>query len=166
MIGFQGTSAEGFSPMYRMIRVIALAVCALSAASSSAFGATPTEACSVLTAAQVSSTLGTTVDEGTYIMPSFKATCTWNIQTGGSVTLQLQTLSFFNAGKGSLASAERTSISGVGDEAYYLGEGPTTGLAVRKGDGAFKISVYSRNLTLEQRKAIERALAQQALMTF
>lgn len=152
--------------MYRGNCARVLMIGVLSAACSCAFGAVPTEACSVLSAGQVSSALGTSVAEGSYIMPSFKGTCTWNIQSGGAVTLQLQSLALFNAGKGRLASAERNSISGVGDEAYYLGVGPTTGLTVRKGDGAFKISVYSSTLTLEQRKAIEKNLALQALSKF
>lgn len=152
--------------MTRMIRVTTFAFTVLLVTSWPAFSAAPTEACSVLTAAQVSSALGTDVAEGTYIMPTFKKTCTWNIQTGGSVTLQIQALSFFNAGKGTLSSAERTSIGGVGDEAYYLGVGPTTGLTVRKGDGAFKVSVYSKSLTLDQRKSIEKNLAQQVLAKF
>lgn len=148
------------------ISIRALLAVSLSVTAAAAFAAPPTEACSVLTTAQVSSAVGSTVADGTYIMPTFKKTCTWNISTGGSVTLQLQSLDFFNAGKGSMAAAERTSTSGVGDEAYYLGMGPTTGLVVKKGNGAFKISVYSSNLSLDQRKAIEKALAQQALAKF
>ena len=146
--------------------VLALLAIGLSTTAATAFATPPTEACTVLTTAQVSSALGMSVTDGTYIMPTFKKTCTWNISKGGAVTLQLQSLQFFNAGKGSMASAERTPASGVGDEAYYLGLGPTTGLVVRKGEGAFKISIYSKELSLDQRKAIEKALAQQALSKF
>ena len=131
-----------------------------------AFAASPTEACTVLSKAQVTSALGSEVADGKYMMPTFKTTCTWNIQKGGAVTLQIQTLTFFNAGKGTMASSERSPATGVGDEAYYLGVGPTTALCVRKGSGAFKISVYSKDLSLDQRKAIEKALAQQAIAQF
>lgn len=148
--------------MHSTIRVLALVTGGLATTAATAFAAPPTEACPVLTAAQVSSALGSTVADGSYIMPNFKKTCTWNISAGGAVTLQLQSVDFFNAGIGSLASAERTSISGVGDESYFLG----VGLEVRKGSGAFKISVYSKNLTDDQRKAIEKVLAQQALTNF
>lgn len=152
--------------MHARIGVWALLAVSFSSTAATALAAPPTEACTVLTTAQVSSAMGTSVGDGTYIMPTFKKTCTWSISTGGSVTLQLQSLDFFNAGKGSLAAAERTPTSGVGDEAYYLGVGSTTGLVVRKGSGAFKVSVYSSNLSLDQRKAIEKALAQQALAKF
>ena len=151
--------------MHSRIGVCAFLAFGLSAIAT-ALAAPPTEACTVLTTAQVSSALGTSVSDGTYITPTFKTTCTWNIAKGGAVTLQLQTLQLFNAGKGSMASAERTPESGVGDEAYYLGLGPTTGLVVRKGSGAFKISVYNKDLTLDQRKASEKALAEQVLAKF
>ena len=147
----------------RGIAVVAFGVWASAALG---FAAPPTEACTVLTAAQASAALGSSVSEGTYIMPTFKKTCTWNIQTGGSVTLQLQSMTLFNAGKGNMASAERSAASGVGDEAYYLGVGPTTGLVVRKADGAFKIAVYSKSLDLDQRKAIEMKLAKLVVASF
>ena len=130
------------------------------------FAATPTDACAVLTAAQVTSALGMPVGNGTYNMPGDTTTCAWIITKGGAVTFHLQTVAFFHAGQGARASSERGSLSGVGDEAYYLNQGPTTSLAVRKGDGAFKVAVYSGDLALEQRKAIEKNLAQQALSKF
>ncbi|WP_109485014.1 hypothetical protein [Occallatibacter savannae] len=148
-----------------MICVVALGALSL-ATPEVATAAPPTEACTLLTAADVSSALGASVAEGTYIMPSLKKTCTWNIQTGGSVTLNLQSLDFFNAGKGSMASAERSAASGVGDEAYFLGVGPTTGLMVKKGSGAFKVSVYSKSLNLDQRKTVEMKLAQKVAGKF
>ena len=76
------------------------------------------------------------------------------------------TVDFFNAGRGALASMERSSPSGVGDESYYLGAGSMTGLAVRKGNAAFRIHVYSGKVTAQQVKAIEKTLAQQALSKF
>lgn len=152
--------------MRSWIRICVLLALGFSSAGTTVFAAPPTEACSVLTTAQVSSALGSGVADGTYIMPTFKKTCTWNIATGGAITLQLQSLDLFNAGKGALAAAERTSVDGVGDEAYYLGLGPTTGLVVKKGSGAFKISVYSPKLGLDQRKDIEKTLAQQVLAKF
>ncbi|HUX44274.1 MAG TPA: hypothetical protein VMV57_05950 [Terracidiphilus sp.] len=150
--------------MHPTVRVIPLvAFVLLTAGIVPAFAAPPTDACSLLTTAQVSSTLGSTVGQGTYVMPNFKTTCTWTIPTGGAVTLQILTMQFFNAGKGALASAERTTASGVGDEAYYLVLGA---LSVRKGTGAFKIAVYSSALTMDKRKAVEKALAQQVLSKF
>lgn len=153
--------------MHPTVRIVVLVVFSLSTAGTTAlFAAPPTDACAVLTAAQVTSALGMPVGDGTYNMPGDTNTCTWIITKGGAVTLQLQSLDFFHAGQGALASSERTSVSGVGDEAYYLNQGPTTSLAVRKGTGAFKVAVYSSDLALDQRKAIEQKIAQQALARF
>ncbi|MGA8087170.1 MAG: hypothetical protein WCA10_07680 [Terracidiphilus sp.] len=147
--------------MHPMVRILALVAFILPAAGTMpAFAAPPTDACSLLTAAEVSSSLGSPVAKGTYDMPGFTKTCTWTIPTGGAVTLQLQTLDFFNAGKGALASSERTSASGVGDEAYYLVMGS---LDVRKGSTAFKVSVYTSEFGMDQRKAIEKSIAQRVL---
>ena len=153
--------------MHLMVRFPqSVAFLLLTAGAIPSFAASATDACSVLTAAQVSSALGSTVAAGSYDAPGFTKTCTWTIPTGGAVTLQLQTVDFFNAGKGTLASMERSSSSGVGDESYYLGAGSMSGLAVRKGNAAFRIHVYSSKVTAEQVKTIEKTLAQQALSKF
>jgi hypothetical protein len=152
--------------MHPTVRLLSFVASILLAAAAIPALAVPTDACSVLTSAQVSSALGSTVANGTYDAPGFTKTCTWTIPTGGAVSLQLQTLDFFNAGKGALASMERDSSHGVGDESYYLGAGSMTGLAVRKGNAAFRIHVYSGKLTAEQVKAIEKTLAQEALSKF
>ncbi len=150
--------------MHPTVRVLAIVALILPCAGAiPALAAPPTDACAVLTAAQVSSALGAPVGQGSYVMPGFTKTCTWTIPTGGAVTLQLQSLQFFNAGKGALASSERTSASGVGDEAYYA---VMDALVVRKGSGAFKVAVYSSKLSQDQRKAVEKTIAEQALSKF
>ena len=127
--------------------------------------ATPTDACAVLTSAQVTSAVGTSVGAGTYVTPTFTQTCTWTA-SGMIVTLNIQSMTMFNAGKGAIASAENTPASGVGDEAYYFGAGSTVSLIVSKNGAAFKVSVYSSKLSLDQRKAAEMTLAQQAASKF
>jgi hypothetical protein len=144
--------------VHSTLRMLALVAFTVPTAAVPAFAAPPTDACTLLTAASVSSALGSPVANGTST-PGYTDTCTWNIQSGGAVTLHFQTIAFFNAGKGALASSERTSASGIGDDAYYL----VGGLAVRKGSTAFKLSVYSRDLSADQLKAVEKNLAQQVL---
>ena len=144
--------------MHPTVRNLALALVLPTAAALPTFAASPTDACSFFTAADVSSAIGSPVAKGTST-PGFTQTCTWDIQSGGAVTLHFQTIAFFNAGKGALAGSERTSASGIGDEAYYL----VGGLSVRKGGTAFKVSVYSRDLSPDQLKAVEKNLAQQVL---
>src|SRR5665213_3062880 len=60
-------SPRRFPPMHCTIRVLALVALILPTAGAiPAFAAPPTDACSLLTAAQVSSALGSTVGQGTY----------------------------------------------------------------------------------------------------
>ena len=86
--------------MHRTVRVLVFLTLVLPAAGViPAFAAPPTDACSLMTAAEVGSALGSTVAKGTYVMPGFTKTCTWTIPTGGGETLQLQTVDFFNASR-------------------------------------------------------------------
>lgn len=136
------------------------------AATFPATAATPTDACMVLTAAQVSSAVGVKVGAGGHVTPTFTKTCTWTA-SGVIVTLNIQTLDMFNAAKnGPLAGMEVTPAAGVGNDAFYMGVGSTVSLLVKKGSGAFKVAVYSSKLPLDQRKTVEKALAQQAASKF
>lgn len=129
--------------------------------------AAPTgDACSLLTPAQVGAALGVSVGAGSYVTPTFKKTCTWNATTSGGeyVTLMLQTVAGFEGGKqlGQTASISLTSISSVGDDAYYLAVGDQVGLIVKKGNAAFKVAVYA-HIPVESKKATEKTLAQQVV---
>jgi hypothetical protein len=139
----------------------------LTVVSALAEAATPNDACQVLNAAQVGAAVGAKVEEGTHVTSTFTKTCTWVVKSGDiTVTLNIQPLSMYQAGKGALAQSETAQASGVGDEAYYAGAGTTTGLAVKKGGSAFKVSVYSNKFSLERRKEIEKTLALQAVAKF
>jgi len=128
--------------------------------------ATADDACAILTPAQVSAAVGVAVDEGTYVTPTFKKTCTWTVKdsAGGIrfVTLNLQSPAQFAGGKTGLNQVALTPAAGIGDDAYYLGAGSTEGLFFKKGERAFKIAVYS-TLPLEKKRAMENALAKQVL---
>ncbi len=133
--------------------LVAVAIMAQSAA------AGPLEdACSLLTVAQVSGAVSASVGDGSYVTPTFKKTCTWTAP-GTIVTLMLENLDAYQAGKHTNLA---TSVSGVGDDAYYLGAGSTVGLIVKKGNIAFKVAVYAK-IPLERKQAMEKALAQQVI---
>ena len=124
------------------------------------------DACAVLTSAQVGAAVGVAVGAGTYVTPTFKRTCTWVPSDSASgirfVTLNLQSIAQFDAGKRAATYGVVTPVGGMGDDAFYLGVGSTEGLIVKKGQRAFKIAVYS-TLPLEKKRAMERALAQRVL---
>jgi hypothetical protein len=126
------------------------------------------DACALLTPAQVGAALGASVGAGSYVTPTFKKTCTWKSTTsdGGYVTLMLQDVGAFEGGKqlGQTPSKTMsvTSISGVGDDAYYLAVGDQVGLIVKKGNVAFKVAVYAHE-PAESKEAKEKTLAHQVL---
>jgi hypothetical protein len=139
-----------------------------TAAAQSASPALHDDACALLTDAQVSTALSVPVGTGSYQMPTFKKTCTWN-STGdaakgakSSVVLMLDGLDAYKAGKATRQSKTTsvTPLSGVGDDAYYLAVGSNVGLIVKKRNVAFKVAVYS-TLPIEKKQAMEKALAQQ-----
>jgi hypothetical protein len=129
--------------------------------------AAPDDACSLLTQAQVSAAVSVSVGAGQH-QGTYKKTCTWyttsNAAEGAKyVTLMLQGLDAFQAGKLALVKTiVVTPASGIGDDAYYLAVGPNVGLIVKKGNAAFKVAVYGQ-LPLEKKQAIEKTLALQII---
>jgi hypothetical protein len=145
------------------VRVIACCIVG-TAIAHTAIAATPDDACSFLSPAQVSAALGVSVGAGTYVTPAFKKTCTWSATTsgGGTVTLNLQGLELYESGKktASYGRISATPVSGIGDDAYYLGTDKLASLIVKKGSVAFKVAVYA-HVPVEKQQAAERVLAMQ-----
>jgi hypothetical protein len=122
------------------------------------------DACSLLTQAQVTSALGASVGAGAWVAPTFKTTCTWRAAPGGGyVTLMMEGLDAFQSGKVAyVKTIVITPVSGIGDDAYYLAVGSNVGLIVKKGTAAFKVAVYGQE-SLDQKEAIEKVLAAQVV---
>lgn len=130
-----------------------------------------TDACTVLTQAQVGAVLGTPVVEGTHVTPTFVKTCTWNASGSSTVkfaTLYLQTVAAYDGGKrmaGEMVALGKGAVmkpAAVGDDAYYFVAGDQAGLLVKKGGVSFKVTVYAK-IPGEQKEAMEMALAKEAL---
>lgn len=126
----------------------------------------PTDACSLLTASEVSSVLGLSVGVGQRVVPSSPLLCGW--EPGGSnvktkrVVAAIIKMDQFTHEKTPLQGIKETQASGIGDEAHYMTTpGFGTGLSVKKGAFAFKIRVYG--LPLDQVEAKEKALALEVL---
>jgi hypothetical protein len=130
-----------------------------------------TDACTLLTAAQVSAAVRTPVGEGTHVTPTFVKTCTWTPSGKakvGSVTLNLQTAAAYEGGK-QHAAMGAAAVKGaavkpasVGDDAYYFVTGDQAMLFVRRGASAFKVAVYAR-LPADEKEAMELELARQVV---
>jgi hypothetical protein len=151
--------------------LIAVAITVLSASTVSqlSFGAAQSDACKLVTTAQVSAAVGFTVGDGTHVTPTFVKTCTWSASGGTgvqTVTLLLETGAFFDGAKRqtSFATAAGASVksAGLGDDSYYLVQGTNVDLWVKKGGTAFKVAVY-KQLPVNQKQDLELALAKQVV---
>jgi hypothetical protein len=131
-----------------------------------------TDACTLLTPAQVGAVVGGAVSDGTHVTPTFVKTCTWT-PSGKSkvvaVTLNLQTAASYDGGKRQVtmviaAGAKGTEIkpASVGDDAYYFVTGDQAGLLVKKGAVSFKVAVYAK-ISLEEKEAMELKLAKEVV---
>ena len=132
--------------------------------------ADPTDACAVLTAAQVSSAIGIPVKEGTHPTPDFLRTCTWipsNQTQIKAVTFYIQSANSYDAAKRLLQQSgmKDTSVGGVGDDAYFQTVGTNSSLVGKKGNTAFKVAIYT-TLPVDKAQAMEKTLAVQALSKF
>src|SRR5690242_15399245 len=85
-----------------MKRSIVGLACALFAGPIAIPAQADTDACSLITAGQVSAAAGFAVGPGSHVTPTFVKTCTWNATGAGgvqTVTLNLQAGSFFDGAK-------------------------------------------------------------------
>jgi hypothetical protein len=147
--------------MFEKARVFLLFAAAIfSIAPVSAAAQSASDACSLLTQAQVSAAVGAQVGAGVWMTPSFKATCNWSAP-GIIVTLMTEGTDAFQTGKTPISpSMSIVPASGIGDDAYYVVIRTAVTLFTRKGSTAFKTTVYSKQpvSTLE---SMESALARQ-----
>jgi hypothetical protein len=139
-----------------------------------ASAAPPTDACSLLTPAQVTAVLGVPVGAGEKIAPNSTALCGWEVpgQKGFDrkrVVLSIYTqigsmtpVQRFNAAKIPFKGVTKVPVTGVGDDAIFATTpGFGTGLIFKKGDAAFDLRVYG--FPTDQLEAKEKALAQNVL---
>jgi len=106
--------------MQRFARALIAFVFLFVAAVFAAQAQSASDACSLLTPAQVSAVVGAQMSPGQYVTPTFKATCTWTA-AGKIVTLMTESVDAYNKGKTPLSPAMQiVPASGIGDDAYYV----------------------------------------------
>ncbi len=147
----------------RIATPAALAVVVTLAMTHVAFAATPTDACSLLTAAQVSAELGVQIGPGERVVPSSPKMCGFGGAAAAKrVLVSIITAEMFAQEKHPLQGINEEQATGLGDDAHYMTTpGFGTGLSVRKGGAAFKVRVYG--FPIEQIKQKEKTLAQEIL---
>jgi len=137
--------------------------------------AAETDACTLLTAAQVGTAVGGAVSDGKHVTANFVKTCTWTPagkSKVASVTLNLQTAAFYDGAKrqammAATAGGKGTEMkpAGVGNDAYYFVTGDQAVLFVKKGAASFKVAVYAK-LPVDQKEAMEMKLAREVVGKF
>jgi hypothetical protein len=146
-----------------------LGVLALTA-SRAAYATPPSDACSLLTPAQVTAVLGVSVAAGEKLAPGSAALCGWEVPGQKSMNRKRVVLSIytrignltpverFNDAKFPMQGIKKEPVGGIGDDAIFATTpGFGTGLIFRKGDGAFDLRVYG--FPEDQIKAKEKELA-------
>jgi len=145
-----------------------------AASTRTAHAAPPTDACSLLTQAQVTAVLGVPVGAGEKIAPNTSALCGWEVSGEKSfqrkrVVLNIYTqmgsaspTQRFNYAKMPIKGITKVPVTGIGDDAIFaVTPGFGTGLLFRKGDAAFDLRVYG--FPNDQAEAREKQLAQDIL---
>ena len=154
--------------MQRFRRALCVASVLSLATATASIARAETDACTLLTPAQVGAAAGVAVGSGKHVTPTFVKTCTWSPSAKSAIsaiTLNLQTAASYDGGKQQLAMAMAATSSGakmepasVGDDAYYFVTGDQVGLLVKKGGVSFKVAVYAK-VPVAQKEAIELKLA-------
>jgi hypothetical protein len=127
-----------------------------------------TDACTVLTPAQVGAAVGASVGAGKHVTPTFVRTCTWTASGSSKVkyvTLYMQTAAAYDGGKQLASRMSRGATvkpASVGEDGYYFVAGDQVGLLVKKGSVSFKVAVYA-TLPVDKKEAMELTLAKEAL---
>ena len=143
----------------------------LCAAAMASAAQADTDACTLLTPAQVGAAVGVSVADGKHVTPTYLKTCTWTASGKSNVkfvTLYLQTAAAYDGGK-QMARQMATAGKGgalkpasVGEDGYYFLAGDQVGLLVKKGGISFKVTVYA-TLPVDKKEAMELTLAKEVL---
>ena len=140
--------------------------------SRAAYGAPPSDPCSLLTPAQVSAVLGVQVGPGKRLATTL---CDWRAAAQPGMKAKSVMITLLNAGGFAATKTQlnvqgitKVPVSGIGDEAVY---GTTSGLgstlSVKKGDFYFVVHVngfpFDKAKGADETEAKEKTLAQQIL---
>lgn len=125
--------------------------------------ATLTDACSLLTPAQVGAVLGVPIGQGERLVATSPKLCGFGGAAADKrVVLTITTADVFDHEKHPFKGIQEEQATGLGDDAHYMTTpGFGTGLSVLKGGFVFKVRVYG--FPIDEVKQKERLLAQEVL---
>jgi hypothetical protein len=129
-----------------------------------------TDACKLLSPAEVGTAVGAPVGPGEYVTPGFVKTCTWRASGSSDVkfvTLELQTTATYDGGKqmanqlAAMGKRATMQAAGIGVDSYYFVLGDQVGLLVKTASVAFKLAVYA-TLPVDRKEGMELGMAKLA----
>jgi hypothetical protein len=127
----------------------------------------PTDACSLLRGAQVSSVLGVSVAAGKPLFPGTTKVCGWP-PPGGPTPPKRVLVTLIDAQNWAYVKMPvghgivKTPVSGIGDDAIYgTTPGLGTELSVKKGNTAFSVHIYG--FPPDELQTMEKTLAHEIL---
>ena len=131
--------------------------------SSTAKGNSATNACTLLTQAEVSAAVGAAVNAGVYEGPG-APNCTWTAASGAAATLNYPEdpgqVGQIPAGAQHMSGVSLVKVDGLGDAADYTVVGTISAeLDVRKGSQAFQMDIGNDKASQAQIEAGEKTLA-------
>jgi hypothetical protein len=147
-----------------------------AAAAPSAAAAPPSDACPLLTPAEVSAVVGVSVGAGSHITPTYVKSCTWAPAGGATkdfttLVLALEPAASYQSAKAMLQAVANsqgkggitmTPASGIGDDAIYSSVANYTKLIVKKGDVVFQLVIYG-SFPIGKKRDMEKALASKVI---
>jgi hypothetical protein len=128
----------------------------------------PTDACTLLSEAQVATALGAQVDPGKHLVGP--GDCRWTERgkpAGADVALLQVNLTkpqAFEIGKTPIPKWNKPSVAGIGDDAYFADNGMVTfpvspSLSVKKGSVFVVIIAKVPKASIDETKAVEKKVA-------
>ena len=128
-----------------------------------------TDACTLVTPAEIGAAIHVAVGDGTHVMPTFLKTCTWTPTVSSSiraVTVNLQTAAFYDGAKqvairaAAALPAAKLKPASIGDDGYYDIAGEMVTLLFKKGSTSVKVAVYAK-MSVGELETIELSIAKQ-----
>ena len=117
--------------------------------------------CTFLTTAQVTAAMGIPVNDGT---PGPK-NCIWHaIKSNSNLYMTLRDSATYSTFKAQVQALGHASpVTGIGDDAFFMGDEKSSALYVLKGSQVLLIIARVAGNTVAQNQAIEKAIASQAI---
>jgi hypothetical protein len=124
-----------------------------------------TDACQVLTPAEISSVLAVPIDPGQHIPKTSIIMCGWpktGVTTDSEVMLNLTTPDYFEKERAPHPRITMTPAPGIGDDAYYITSEFGTSLLIKKGNTVISFTIRDKSIPSAQLMEKERALGLKA----